>query len=40
LDIRRLVCDRLQFRNLRFQRRNFAVVSGHLGLYSTVEMCS
>lgn len=40
LNIRRLVCDRLQFRNLRSQRRNFAVVSRHLGLYSEVEMCS
>jgi hypothetical protein len=40
LNIRRLVYDRLQFRNLRFQRRNFAVFSGHLGLDSKVEMCS
>jgi hypothetical protein len=38
LNVRRLVCYSFQFRNLRFQRCNFAVLSGHLGLNSEAEM--
>jgi hypothetical protein len=39
LDIRRLICERLQFRDLRFQCHDFAGVVRHLALNLDV-MCS